>query len=1381
MVGGFGAARHCTATARRALAASWLVLALVLALPAVAAAQPDFTWSGASGLDQNWSDGGNWSGAGAPSGAVGTLGFPACATAGCYQSTNDVSGLSADALSIDDGQPYAISGNPLSLGAGGLTAATTNATVTGTPVLQLPLALSADQTWSVDGSDGGALQVSGALSGTGALGLALAGSATVDVASLSGVDDELGALSVSGSGQLVLGQAGTTTELNATDGSSVSVGGGATLLAAGTGETGPLTLAGGTLQVGDASHSATLAVSGAAGFDSASTLSLFLQHAGTTAGTDYSQLTATGALSLGGAGLSLAAGMCPSLNPGDVDTLVSASSLSGTFADLPDGSIIHFPCSGGVAPAVRINYTATSVTATVLGPTTTSLTATPGAPDTNQAVTLSATVTGASATPAGTVEFENGGVAIAGCSAQALDATGTATCQTAFDAGSSPESLSAIYTAAGASPYLGSTGTLSLAVAQDATSTALAVPAVAVGQGDTYTATVSPADAGAMLPSGQVEFFDGGSPIAGCTAQSLSAGSTSSSATCTVPAFTAPGSHSISASYLGDSDFSGSAATQTLTVSPAATTTSLSASPSSSVTNQGVTLTATVSSAYQTPTGTVAFTSGGATIPGCSAQPLSAGTATCQASFAAAGSPESLAAGYTPDTSTYQASSSGSQSLTVSPDATTTALTAPAATAGQSDTFTATVTPAHTGASTPGGTVAFTDAGNPIAGCSAQPLSGGTATCSITYSTPGQHAITASYGGDANFSGSSGAQSVSVGPAPSTTALAVTPTATETNQPVALTATVAGGDGVPAGTVAFERAVGGLPVPIAGCAAVPLDSSGTASCQTAFAAAGSPEQLSAAYTPAGGSGYAASTSSTVSLPVAKSPSVAFLDAATAVVGQAVTYTVAVAPGQSGPTLPTGPVQFSDDGSPIPGCLAVALVPGTPFATATCTTTYATGGAQHTITASYGGDANFDPVTSNAQPVTVYAEQSSTALSVTPATAVTNQQVTLSATVNPASASGTVSFLNGGAPIAGCDAVTVSGGQASCVSSFAATSSPERLSASFTPSSGAQTAPSASPVTVLGVTPAATSTALAASSSRPSIGQWVAYTATVTPTESGGARPGGSVSFLDDGVPIAGCGARPLGSGGTATCATAYSAAATHAVRAIYSGDGNFAGSSSPSQTVIVPSPPPPAISGVTLQASSVTTTSAVLSAIVDTGGAAVGWQFEYGTKLPYAKATPLQTLAAGRGEVGVKITVKGLAPATLYHFQIVVFTLGSGPSSTAFGRDVTMTTRPLGKVGLLAGRFTVDHRLVRVPLRCASNAACSGRVLITARVAGRTRSCAAARYRLSAHAAGQVTARLSRGCLSLLHHHAGHLHATLTAVPSARQLPVTRGVLIRLR
>jgi hypothetical protein len=98
---------------------------------------------------------------------------------------------------------------------------------------------------------------------------------------------------------------------------------------------------------------------------------------------------------------------------------------------------------------------------------------------------------------------------------------------------------------------------------------------------------------------------------------------------------------------------------------------------------------------------------------------------------------------------------------------TRTVLSAPAAVASTAVTLTATITPAADG-----GTVAFDDgAGNPASTkCAAQPVSGGTATCTVTYASRGSYPVTATYAGDGednNYVGSaSAAETVTVTDAP---------------------------------------------------------------------------------------------------------------------------------------------------------------------------------------------------------------------------------------------------------------------------------------------------------------------------------------------------------------------------------------------------------------------------------------------------------------------------------------------------------------------------------------------------------------------------------------------------------------------------------------
>jgi hypothetical protein len=138
---------------------------------------------------------------------------------------------------------------------------------------------------------------------------------------------------------------------------------------------------------------------------------------------------------------------------------------------------------------------------------------------------------------------------------------------------------------------------------------------------------------------------------------------------------------------------------------------------------------------------------------------------------------------------------------------TTTSLASSAnpSTAGQPVTFTATVTP--NGSGTPTGTVTFKDGANTLGNGS---LNNGRASVATSSLSVGAHSITAVYGGDSNFSGSTSAvltQTVNNSSTGGTTSTSVSgsPNPANVGQNVTFTATVSSsGSGTPTGTVAFE-------------------------------------------------------------------------------------------------------------------------------------------------------------------------------------------------------------------------------------------------------------------------------------------------------------------------------------------------------------------------------------------------------------------------------------------------------------------------------------------------------------------------------------------------------------------------------------------------
>jgi hypothetical protein len=111
--------------------------------------------------------------------------------------------------------------------------------------------------------------------------------------------------------------------------------------------------------------------------------------------------------------------------------------------------------------------------------------------------------------------------------------------------------------------------------------------------------------------------------------------------------------------------------------------------------------------------------------------------------------------------------------------------------------------------------------------------------------------------------------------------------------------------------------------------------------------------------------------------------------------------------------------------------------------------------------------------------------------------------------------------------------------------------------------------------------APTTTALRTSAPTAVVGQAVTLTATVTAVAPGAGTPTGTVIFLDGSTVL---GTAAVGADGTATFTTRFAAAGGHALTAVYSGDGTFAGSAQ-ALTEQVRAPPAPAPTTTALAAS----------------------------------------------------------------------------------------------------------------------------------------------------------------------------------------------------
>ena len=169
-------------------------------------------------------------------------------------------------------------------------------------------------------------------------------------------------------------------------------------------------------------------------------------------------------------------------------------------------------------------------------------------------------------------------------------------------------------TYSGDTNFATSTASLSQVVTPSATTTVVTTSGnnSPVGQSVTYTATVTPTTAPSPSPAPSA-FKDNGTTITGCSAQTVSAGVSNATATCTEPAASMTlGGHPITAVYAATTNYAASTSpTLTQTVVQGTTSTTVNSSANPTTGGLAVTYTATVvvtGGTAITPTGTVAFT-----------------------------------------------------------------------------------------------------------------------------------------------------------------------------------------------------------------------------------------------------------------------------------------------------------------------------------------------------------------------------------------------------------------------------------------------------------------------------------------------------------------------------------------------------------------------------------------------------------------------------------------------------------------------------------------------------------------------------------------------------------------------------------------------------
>ena len=351
------------------------------------------------------------------------------------------------------------------------------------------------------------------------------------------------------------------------------------------------------------------------------------------------------------------------------------------------------------------------------------------------------------------------------------------------------------------------------------------------------------------------------------------------------------------------------------------------------------------------------------------------------------------------------------------------------------------------------------------------------------------------------------------------TAVSLLPASAVFGQPVMVTATVTGASGTPTGTVTFRVDGSALGSPVA------LSSTGTAALQTSSLSVGS-HSITASY--GGNADFSASTSSAVMVVVQASTTTTLSNSPASVIfGQPATLSATVAPVAPGAGTPSGSVTFLDG---VNALGTVALSGGT-----ASYSLGSVGAGNHSFNSSYSGDANFAGSNAPTYPLTIGQATALVTLGNLSAT-FDGTRKSVIATTNPA-----------GLPVN----ITYNG------SATAPTNAGSYTVAAAVNSSNYQGGTSGALI----IAKAGSVTAIASDIPNPSvIGQAVTVSFKVA-AGIGSAVPTGSVTV--NASTGEACGPVILTSGAGA-CSITFTTAVSRTLTSTYSGDNNFAGSTSAS-------------------------------------------------------------------------------------------------------------------------------------------------------------------------------------------------------------------------
>jgi predicted thioesterase len=758
-----------------------------------------------------------------------------------------------------------------------------------------------------------------------------------------------------------------------------------------------------------------------------------------------------------------------------------------------------------------------------------------GAADT---LTFSIPVNAGAPAPAGTITFTGGGVNLGTATwpANATPANGfyTITISPTTIPLGNPTQLTATFAPTAGSGYGASAPTASVTVTQ--------IP----GTGDTLTANPNPSVFGnpvvftetvptvnGITPTGTVTFFYNGTQIGTGTLTNGVVTATTS----TLPV----GSDPVTATYSGDANYAPVTDNVTQVVGPATAQATLAAGPNPATFGQTVTLTETLVPINGVcPPGPVTFFNNGTQI-GTPATVNAQCVATITTNTLPVGSDAITATA--PASGSFAAVTSGPVALVINKanGADTLASSPNPSTFGSNVTITDTI-PTVAGVA-PTGTVNFYDFGTLIGTGTVN--AAGVATL-VTATLPvGTDSLTAIYQGDGNYAQvTAGPVNQVVSPVSTTPTLTVGPNPTTFGTPVTVTETIPVVNGTPAtGTVIFSQ--NGTVIGTG-----TINAQGIASFTTSTLPVGN-DPITATY--GGDTNYASISSGPVTEVINKANGADTLVVSPDPANFGSTVTITDTVPTVGGVAPTGTVTFTNNGTVIG---TAPIVNGV----ATLTTTTLPVGSDP-ISAAYGGDNNYAPVTTGPVNEVVVVTGTTPVLGATPNPTTFGTPVTLTESIpgiNGVTPTGTVQFFDNGTLI-GTGTVNAQG-----VATLVTSTLPigtDQITAKYSGDTN-YAAGTTGPLNVV-INKAAPVDTLTSAPTPTTFGTQVTETFTVPLIN--GVVPTGLVSFYNGTTLI---GTANVNASGVATITTSTLPVGTDTITAKYPGDNTYA-PASPTATEVV--------------------------------------------------------------------------------------------------------------------------------------------------------------------------------------------------------------------